>query len=34
MRSYENFVTINDKTFDFGTGEIKFSEQENLRLVL
>ncbi len=33
MRSYENFVTINDKTFDFGTGEIKFSEQEKLRLV-
>ena len=33
MASYADFVAISENSFDFGTGEIKFSEQEKLRLV-
>jgi LmbE family N-acetylglucosaminyl deacetylase len=33
MQSYADFIAITDTTFDFGTGEIRFSDQEKLRLV-
>lgn len=33
MKNYADFVNVTETTFDFGTGEIKFSEQEKLRLV-
>lgn len=33
MQSYSDFVAVTDSTFDYGTGEIRFSEQEKLRLV-
>jgi len=30
---YQDFVTIKSTTYDYGTGELKFSEPEKLRLV-
>ena len=33
VSAYSDFVTIKATTFDYGTGEIKFSEPEKLRLV-
>jgi N-acetyl-1-D-myo-inositol-2-amino-2-deoxy-alpha-D-glucopyranoside deacetylase len=33
MKHYADFVALTEQTFDFGTGEIRFSEQEKLRLV-
>ncbi len=33
MQNYADFIALTEKTFDFGTGEIRFSEQEKLRLV-
>ena len=33
VSAYSDFVTIKATTFDYGTGDIKFSEPEKLRLV-
>ncbi len=33
MKHYADFVALTEQTFDFGTGEIRFSDQEKLHVV-